>query len=1824
MSYKYFGKLAGSTLTEIALNDTAPPNKKSPFTDQSPGTKLLAIGEPGLSRSMNRALGALSCNIDTLASYLDSPALRGDILHYLDDPNTTEPTSLFGFPRLVLDDPDAVAVSGNPEINLGDQGSAAVEPPPTWLFVGLSSRALTSGKVMKLYRDSRSSVNNITEDGGDSHRSTFSSVLEPAYVKASAASSDINTGQLFLGDSPHSIPDRIPPIAKVITDLPPYSGAALTITVDAWNEDGPSIQGGANTWEEMYARPGCYVVVEGAAGANAGVYLLRSYSDDKAVLTRGGLTKVTVDDGSGFTAGQMVTWASPDNDAAGLTVENRPYKAYVMYKNGNDLWLSSVVDGEDFTTGGTTGSRVASDAALGVGHIPTSGMSQFGLYDGETGADTNNLLAIGANLYPTDFSALPSTSSSEINTIVNAGEAVKFDITTTGTVSVCNPPGFLLNPVIGLVDTTTDKWLVRPGNYNVACRTLTTVREQLVSHGANPTEASAEDLSGLLDGNEYDYAYQTVRGSLMDIKYGSDSLTVGGANPAAVALNDWYSSTRNILGPDLWFITADDGAYGIGESFQAGEITTGQNITLTHTNTYDSKGLVVTGWDDYLILSGVYRDGSSWPGDEIEKRRSDRSIVVGSTVAANDPTSTPTMFTLTAAVAPTIDLPAGDLEPFGYGLNDAYHRYSSSNVNDRGSGWGNNIYLSTGRPVTIFPADVAGQVAIDVRSDQAAFSLITAFDDAGATEHLNIINSAGILEVRASATKMDLNEIGGANKASLDWGTDALTFDDVNTVTTIPLSGDGTTPGVEDTRIDPVLPQSILGALNYNADTPTLLKDFFTSEVLYGGVTTTPSANLVDITASLIHQKGLRLAPSSFLSVALTDGTHYLYFDDSAHPAAPTSLIDAADLSGWDPKTDVLLSRVVVTAGTVTEIIDLRKPLLSIDRRVEIIVGEDTDQGAHFTKLSDAVKFIGAIDSTASSVPVARAYTIKVAGSITEVPADLPIVMPTPGITITSASRSQDATINWSGDQALFDLNGKDRLSFVDLQLDYVDATSSATNNRFVFTNSNSGNLDGLHVEGCLATSTLIGEFHGFFYSASGWASNSSFLRNRVIGASDYGIFAEPAGSGWDNTVIRDNVFIQDGPKQLAATIACVELVPPATTINGADIAGNYIEGFSFGIEVKGDRARVTDNVINLCDEYGIRHVSGNNAVYRGNAIFNLHTSAPTVYAERRGISVDAGTGIRVLENSVDLNAATASDFGVHLANTVTGSVANNVVSESITVDDDSSVLSNRVGGDIVAGTDNLISGNKLSGGDITAGANCSVSSNNITVGNITASTQSTVFGNTLVDGSITASGGGCKISGNQLSNAVNGDISAVNQSNTIIKDNIVAGDVTLGTSNSGNCSVSGNVITGDLISDGSDNVLTSNVIGGNITHDHTGTSGSVISDNALTGGNITLTGATNHKNTITGNTNVGTLALGASGSHKVSDNDIDTLTFTGTGNAIHANTITNAVTMSSNDNVFAFNIVEAAFTGSGSNNAVTSNKFTASTGTFTFGGTGSAYSANTLPDTTGNIAFSGTECTYTGNTLRADANTSGTVTLSSTDNTFSGNSILSTNASFSLALVLDGSGHTVADNTVDEVDFATGASDISFTGNVVSLGPAGALGSVSLGIGTTRCVLSGNTIDGASPSVAGSTNTAGNNTFSSNWCASSIQAGSGDNNVVTGNTLGADTGSDSVVASGDNTVVSNNRCTGHIELTGGAGVNVQSNIVTGAERYIIVDTADGIIIGNRCSGISTTAAGAGAAAPSGTVVMGNKVGSVTTTPPQGLVFTVDETATSVNVNNSE
>ena len=762
----YFGRLVGQTDGESAITLVSEANSYTPLVAASPGSKMLAHGENAIGLAFNRMSGALAANIDYLAGMLDSPALRHD---YLEPQNSGGPPT-WGFSAL------KDVAGGSTEISLG----AGTYTPTVWLYHGLFQSQV--GDWLRLVRVHAE------------HRADNNEVLPATNVKDHSGGVSVFRTDTEVGSADHRMPNTCAPMREVAPTITPYSNASPSTAIEAWEEDGLRITD--TTFQALYVRPGCYLRVfndnpgNSALGGN-GLYqvahITRSEdvgaAGDKAILTQGGLHKVTVTSVAPYTAGDRVSWKSAPDHAAASSQWERTNFAYVMFIEGLNLYLLPCSGSDDFPVGGVGGVGAGQNIDT-LAYAGRFQIGQVGLTTHESGGAQNHSLLETTALY----SDVGGTSA-EVTNVDYAGTVKRFNIGVAGLdcglIRVVSPPGFALNPHVQI------QVEAAGGDYQLDCRTLTTVREQQQAAGNSSIVAQSENPGDRLGLSMHE------RTSLLSwLKYTKVGGQLDVVSPSVTSGNRPFGATARVLGEKRWRVTLVNET---DATVPADAFTVNNTYLFTHPDAVAAVTActVLYATTTSVVFSAVNiadEPTNEWPD------RSNRSLepLKAGGFANGSTCATGGAIYRISVIHYRPYLHSDDLGNFipGIGLNAAYNNDYDSNTTSRFAGAGRHIEMAEdSRPVTYLTTSAvttkqihkvmvgAGDVDVVTVSDRATTTVKSLWGHrlAGGLDSVFIGDVNKYLTLTDEARTM---------LARINWNTDAIAFADLNTGLSnlIPLS----------------------------------------------------------------------------------------------------------------------------------------------------------------------------------------------------------------------------------------------------------------------------------------------------------------------------------------------------------------------------------------------------------------------------------------------------------------------------------------------------------------------------------------------------------------------------------------------------------------------------------------------------------------------------------------------------------------------------------------------------------------------------------------------------------------------------------------------------------------------------------------------------------------------------------------------------------------------------------------------------------------------------------------------------------------------------
>ena len=697
---KYFGRMAGKTNAASTLTASAPASAQTPYVLQLAGTKFRAFGESDTAANYNRPLAALQENIECITDLLDAPALAESRIIA-----AVATGQAFGSTALVNVQPGTSTV---------DLSSGT---PVTWVYTGLHQGSI--GKYLRMY----SVANNSTT--GTTVQNTLDCYEDPkpsqAVLMGSAAPTNVHENYADMGGiwagasytvganaeySPHALALKAPLTRPIASQIAPYNGSPQSNYVYQWYPDGCTVNY-AGGWQALYVRPGCFVEVTGSVGEhNDGFFRVAHVQPgDKehsvAVLTRGGLYKITVNATEGFTDGALVSWKSRPATSSGAASNEATNYAYVAHIMGNDIYLARVTGEEDFPIAGSSFGRKMDVAGTYYGS--PSSIGSLGLLDAE---DNNNWgITAGAEADATRIH-VADTGNWSAYTFVTAATPpsypIVFDTTAgmdLGHVVPYTPVGFLLNPIIDFPP-------LVGGNYVIQHKTLTTVREKLASAGSAAHRSIIADSSDVLSYDAFEASL--VRAFAQYVKTGDEDYATRADGDNANQLTGAFTGTAQLLGDNVWVVefTATSETFEASCAANSPPVKIGDVVPFMRppANAQQhamSARLVAVSGDNATFCDA---ESTAWVSDEWNTYGFVGPLGAGAATMLNSVLHTVGVL----RTAPFLRDANGTSFVPATGLNAAYNNHLSAARAARGGGRGNRILMATGKPVVLVVPDAYG------------------------------------------------------------------------------------------------------------------------------------------------------------------------------------------------------------------------------------------------------------------------------------------------------------------------------------------------------------------------------------------------------------------------------------------------------------------------------------------------------------------------------------------------------------------------------------------------------------------------------------------------------------------------------------------------------------------------------------------------------------------------------------------------------------------------------------------------------------------------------------------------------------------------------------------------------------------------------------------------------------------------------------------------------------------------------------------------------------------------------------------------------------
>lgn len=517
-----------------------------------------------------------------------------------------------------------------------------------------------------------------------------------------------------------------------------------------------------------------------------------------------------------------------------------------------------------------------------------------------------------------------------------------------------------------------------------------------------------------------------------------------------------------------------------------------------------------------------------------------------------------------------------------------------------------------------------------------------------------------------------------------------------------------------------------------------LFSDLFSSWVIRGGdmVSTLPNTRL-EFTELTVLIEGVRtVLPAQTVILSALD--KYVYIDGSA-PACPV-YATTGTLPLPNPQ-DVLIGRYayILFVG-INAYQDLRQPLVDIDKRLDITVGEpaghDQPGDAHFATLAEAVQYVR--ETMQPFYGTAGRYRrIKIIGPTQEDTALLPIAPQLPGLIIEGAARRLDGSVGtpfevtWDGDVPLFDLSGCHGIVIRNVNFRYVWSAPSATpRHHTLFTCDY--RVDGVRLHDALIENvTLFGPAHGFFYGNDDvdvdTGCNRVTFRNCVAEElTDFAIWCSSGFYPADYLRVKECVFkVENVPANAELTWGDYGIIVSNGDSTNWVIEDCSLEGGYKGIRFLGKYTTIQRTII--------RNTAKTAVDARGYYLTLKEVRAPFCHIDVASDQPGVGAGDRVViglrlgspalvqDCLASLNGGpTATDYAFFAQDNGSDSKVDLTYNElfgRVAVGPHSSVQNNHIYNELVLGDNSVASGNLIEddaggAGDLEPGADCVVSDN--------------------------------------------------------------------------------------------------------------------------------------------------------------------------------------------------------------------------------------------------------------------------------------------------------------------------------------------------------------------------------------------------------------------------------------------------------------------------------------------------------------------------------
>ena len=438
-------------------------------------------------------------------------------------------------------------------------------------------------------------------------------------------------------------------------------------------------------------------------------------------------------------------------------------------------------------------------------------------------------------------------------------------------------------------------------------------------------------------------------------------------------------------------------------------------------------------------------------------------------------------------------------------------------------------------------------------------------------------------------------------KATLDTATDALGFEDINTViggTPIYLSDPTYNTMAADIQsgnsagsIAGAIHGALLGGTGYAAVSGGVLKG--------GVVTATATPGLVvTVSASVYTYRGRRYeeALNAAAATILDNSTQYCYYN----PGTQTYAFDAA--IALDNDTRIFLAKVTSLAGSITEIVSCKQMVSRSDHRVDITVGDNASAGDYFrnfTNFNTLGEALAAIAVWANSPNTSRAYTIHIVSDTAESSVSAsglqqPYPIPVDGLRIVGHVGSANRKCNWVDPNALIDLNGKTGTYIQNVDFRWTNSSAAhGTDVAYSVFTATGVTAWTATLEGCRALSGGTTTLEAFYFAntANQGASNDLTIRNCYAEVTNTAVYTSGANTAYGSIHVDNCEFLHSSLTAGATNQHAAIYVDKADRIKVTNTTiGAFGSGFTAGIQIAESKdVLLSGNTVASCTLWGMK-----------------------------------------------------------------------------------------------------------------------------------------------------------------------------------------------------------------------------------------------------------------------------------------------------------------------------------------------------------------------------------------------------------------------------------------------------------------------------------------------------------------------------------------------------------------------------------------------------------------------------------------------------------